>query len=219
MSGLAALQELIGTRVARAGGRIGMVFSSLTTAALACAVPILRFEDGPTAFLEGVVTRGVTAHLVFVAFPFALAVARLGRTWPSEPGVVALAAQRGFSEGDVAALVLGATMRVAARRAALTCAPLALVAVVFTLPDGSALFRRLIATSLLVLLGALSSAGLAALATLFAARVRRAASLALTSVVVLPWLLVLTVSSVPPYASLPGAYDALRALIVDAASR
>ena len=216
---LAALQALIGERLARSGGRVGMVFSSLATVMLASAMPILRYADGPGAFLEGVVARGVTAHLVLVSLPFALAVARLGKTWPSEPGLVALAAQRGFTEGDVADLVPGAAMRVAARRAALACAPLVVLAVVLALPDGSAAFRRLVATTLLVLLGALSAAGLAALGSLFAARARRVAGLALASVVVIPWVVALTVSAVPSYASLPGAYDAVRAQILVASSR
>lgn len=193
------------------------MLSVVVSALLSAGMVVLRLHDGPGAFFDGVVARAVTVHLVLAALPLAVGVARVGRTWPGEAGTLGLTRQAGFSDEDVAALVPAAAMRVAGRRCALACAPVAVLAVVFTLPEQGMAGRRLLVAILLVLLGVLSSAGLAGGAAVLARWARARATLSLFALIALPWAIAMVVPVVPPFASIPGVYGEIRDRILASA--
>jgi hypothetical protein len=212
-----ALVDLVASRIGQAGGRGGTTLSAVVAVLLSLGMLVIRVHDGAGAFFDGIVARAVTVHLVLAALPLSLAVARMGRTWPGEAGLLGLTRQAGFSDDDVAALVPAAAMRVAGRRCALVCAPVALLAVVVTMPEQALAGRRLLVATLLVLLGVLASAGLVGGAAVLARLTRTRATLSLFAVLVVPWAIAMVVPVVPPFASLPGVYGEIRDRILASA--
>ena len=203
------LSSLLRARLARASGMLSVPLASVVTVMLVLGLLLVRMVDGPSAFVSGVVARAVTVHLVLVAQPFAYAVARLGATWPAEPGLVALARLRGWDDGDVARRVPLAALRVAVGRILAPCLVVAVLAALASLPDVGLAAQRLAVGLALVGIGIASAAGLASLAALLARVTRRWARLLLVVVLVGPWMLA-RIPGVPREASPFGAYTSAR---------
>jgi hypothetical protein len=128
---------------------------------LALSMIFLRVVDGPRAFFDGVVARGMGTFMLLVALPFAFSLARLGASYPVDRGLLVLFRLRGVDPNTVALRLRLTALRLAALRGLLTGGALGLLALILTLPDLAALKARVPAVLGVVGVGVASSVGLA----------------------------------------------------------
>lgn len=174
---------------------------------LALAMVFLRVVDGPRAFFDGVVARGMSASVLLVALPFAFSLARLGATYPVDRGLLVLLRLRGVDPTTVARRLRLTALRMAALRGAVTGGALGLLALILTLPDLAALKARIPVIGAVLMVGVGSSVGLAMAGSLLAQWGRARGGLLLLLVFLLP----LVVSAGLPdgyVGDLFGLYDA-----------
>ena len=190
----------------------------LLLALLGVSMGIVRGSDGPRAYLEGVVARGVSLTTLLVALPLALGLARRGAPLTLDPGLAALAALRGFSPSQAGPLLRQklARLLLAPPAAALL---LTALAAILSLPDGARAGRRLALGLLLALFAALVAALLAGLGALSARLAARRGRALLLAALLVPWIAAATLPGVPRRASLPGAYRAGVDAILSLAAR
>lgn len=153
---------------------------------LATSMVVLRVADGPAAFFDGVVARGMGVYLLLVALPFAFALAGLGASYPVDVGLLLLFRMRGVGPAVVESRLRVTAIRLAALRGAAVGGGLGLLALLLSLPNTAALRQRIPAVLAVVLVGVASSVGLAMAGFLAAQWARKRGRLLLLAAFVVP---------------------------------
>lgn len=186
----APIDALLDRRLKSSRGRrfLGAVTTAIV-ALLALSMLVLRIADGPKAFFPGVVARGMGTYLLLVALPFGFALARLGRSYPVDLGLLVLFRMRGVDPRTVESRLRVTALRLAALRGLLVGGVLGLLALVLALPDTDALKRAIPAVLGVVVVGVGSSVGLAMAGFLAAQWARARGSLLLVLAFLVPMFL------------------------------
>lgn len=170
----APIDALLDRRLASSRGRR---FLGAVTAAILCLLAlsmlVLRIADGPKAFFPGILARGMGTYLLLVAMPFGFALARLGKSYPVDLGLLVLFRMRGVDPRKVETRLRVTAVRLAALRGLAVGGALGSLSLVLSLPDTDALKRALPAVLGVLVVGVGSSVGLA-LAGFLAAQWARA---------------------------------------------
>ncbi|HEU4408331.1 MAG TPA: hypothetical protein VFS43_23915 [Polyangiaceae bacterium] len=189
---------------ASAGLRAARVLAACATLALAIAMAIVRSSDGSAAYLEGVVTRGLSLHLLLVALPFGYALA--GRRVGDRDASFTLAALHGVDRRAFDATMALQALRAAGLRGAAGAGLLAAEMVVLSLPEASLASKRAALALAFAATGAALGAALALLGLAAARAAGRFGRLAFIGAWALPSLLAGLVPGYPAWGTLLGAY-------------
>ena len=156
---------------------------------LALSMVVLRIADGPKAFFPGVLARGMGTYLLLVGLPFGFALARLGKSYPVDLGLLVLFRMRGIDPRIVESRLRATALRLAALRGLLVGGTLGVLALLLALPDTDALKRSIPAVLVVVVVGVGSSVGLAMAGFLAAQWARARGSLLLVLAFLVPMFL------------------------------
>lgn len=181
------VDALLDRRLSSSRGR--RFFGALTAAIvglLALSMVVLRIADGPKTFFPGVLARGMGTYLLLVALPFGFALARLGKTYPIDLGLLVLLRMRGVDPRTVENRLRATALRLAALGGLLVGGPLGVLALALALPDTEALKRAIPAVLAVVVVGVGSSVGLAMAGFLAAQWARARGSLLLLLAFLVP---------------------------------
>lgn len=186
----APIDALLDRRLTSSRGRRFLAaVAGVIVGALALSMLVLRIADGPKAFFPGIVARGVGTYLLLVAMPFGFAIARLGKSYPVDLGLLVLFRMRGVDPRRVETRLRVTAMRLAALRGLAVGAVLGSLALVLSLPDTEALKRAIPPVLGVLIIGVGSSVGLAMAGFLAAQWARARGALLLLLAFIVPLFL------------------------------